>query len=202
MLSFLPDFINEAKYVAVYLLMLVEAFIPIFPTEIVLPLAGALAAKGKMSLWLIIIAGAAGSITGATIWYGIARWLGFERFRALVVRFGWLTTVSPREIDKLQEWFLRFGTPIIFFGRFIPGIRIVVSIPAGLTAMPFPRFLALSALGSTLSLGILASAGWLLRDQYEKVEKYVGPLTTIIVGTLVAVWLVRMVLGFLKRNKA
>jgi membrane protein DedA with SNARE-associated domain len=181
--NFLPELIQVYGYVAIYLLMLIESFLPIFPTEIVIPLAGVFAARG-----------------GGTMWYLFARALGYQRFRHVVTRFGWITTISEHEVERLQRWFERFGPILVFIGRFIPGIRNLVSIPAGLIAMPYVKFIILSAIGTGLSNTIFAVGGWLLRGEYHRIEHYVGPVTNLIIGGLIAIWLIRVVHGLIKRR--
>jgi membrane protein DedA with SNARE-associated domain len=198
--NFLPELIQVYGYVAIYLLMLIESFLPIFPTEIVIPLAGVFAARGDMTLPGIIASGTLGSLTGGTMWYLFARALGYQRFRHVVTRFGWITTISEHEVERLQRWFERFGPILVFIGRFIPGIRNLVSIPAGLIAMPYVKFIILSAIGTGLSNTIFAVGGWLLRGEYHRIEHYVGPVTNLIIGGLIAIWLIRVVHGLVKRR--
>jgi membrane protein DedA with SNARE-associated domain len=202
MTNFLPDFIRDYGYVGLFFLMWFECYLPVFPTDVVMPLSGMMASQGQMSLGGVIAAGAGGSIMGASTWYWVARLLGYDRFKFLVTRYGWLTTVSAHEVDRVQGWFDRFGAWVIFIGRFLPGIRLLVSIPAGLTLMTFPRFLFLTVAGTVLSTSILTTAGWLLRDQYDRVEKYIGPFTTLLIAALFLFWFIRMVLGFMRRNRA
>jgi membrane protein DedA with SNARE-associated domain len=200
MTSFLPDFIRDHGYVGLFLLMWFECYLPIFPTDVVMPLSGMMVSQGTMTLPGAIIAGGCGSLMGSVSWYWVARLLGYDRFKMLVTRYGWLTTVTAHEVDRVQDWFARFGAWVIFIGRCLPGIRLLVAIPAGLTAMTFPRFLVLNILGTGLSITILTTAGWLLRNEYHKVERYIGPFTSLLVGGLFLIWLVRMVRGFLRRK--
>ncbi len=200
MTSFLPDFIRDHGYVGLFFLMWFECYLPIFPTDVVMPLSGMMVSQGMMTLPGAIIAGSGGSIMGSVSWYWVARLLGYDRFKYLVTRYGWLTTVSAHEVDRVQGWFARFGAWVIFIGRFLPGIRLLVAIPAGLTMMSFPRFLLLNVLGTGLSITILTTAGWLLRNEYHKVERYIGPFTSLLIGALLLFWLVRMVMGFRRRK--
>jgi membrane protein DedA with SNARE-associated domain len=200
MTSFLPDFIRDHGYVGLFLLMWFECYLPIFPTDVVMPLSGMMVSQGTMTLPGAIIAGGGGSLMGSVSWYWVARLLGYDRFKMLVTRYGWLTTVTAHEVDRVQDWFARFGAWVIFIGRCLPGIRLLVAIPAGLTAMSFPRFLVLNILGTGLSITILTTAGWLLRNEYHKVERYIGPFTSLLVGGLFLIWLVRMMRGFLRRK--
>jgi membrane protein DedA with SNARE-associated domain len=202
MIDFLPDLIRDYGYAALFFLMLIEAFIPLFPTEIVIPLAGALVARGHMTLAGVIAAGAAGALTGATIWYVIARALGYQRFKHLVTRYGWITTLSAHEVERLQNWFERRGGIMVFIARFVPGVRNMISIPAGLIAMPYGKFVGLSVLGVVVSNSILATGGWMLRNQYVLIERYVGPLTSLIIAALIVIWIVRVIIGLRKRQPA
>jgi membrane protein DedA with SNARE-associated domain len=194
MIDFLPDLIRDYGYAALFFLMLIEAFIPLFPTEIVIPLAGALVARGHMTLAGVIAAGAAGALTGATIWY--------QRFKHLVTRYGWITTLSAHEVERLQNWFERRGGIMVFIARFVPGVRNMISIPAGLIAMPYGKFVGLSVLGVVVSNSILATGGWTLRNQYVLIERYVGPLTSLIIAALIVIWIVRVIIGLRKRQPA
>jgi membrane protein DedA with SNARE-associated domain len=200
MMSFLPDFIRDHGYVGLFLLMWFECYLPIFPTDVVMPLSGMMVSQGMMTLPGAIIAGSGGSIMGSVSWYWVARLLGYDRFKYLVTRYGWLTTVTAHEVDRVQGWFARFGAWVIFIGRFLPGIRLLVAIPAGLTMMSFPRFLVLNILGTGLSITFLTTAGWLLRGEYHRVERYIGPFTSVLIGALLLFWLVRMVTGFIRRK--
>ena len=189
-----PHFLRDHGYAGVYLLMLLDSVLPIFPSELVMPLSGLLASQGEMVLSGVIAAGTAGAMTGALFWYWLARTLGLERFTRLIDRFGWLTTISAHEVGILRKWFDRFGTPLVLLCRMLPLARTAISIPAGLVQMPFPRFFALSLLGSLIWSTALATGGWLMHGQYERIHAYLGPVTTLIVGTLVLIWLIRMAL--------
>jgi membrane protein DedA with SNARE-associated domain len=199
---FLPDFIRDHGYVAVFLMMWVECFLPIFPSELVMPLSGLIASQGKLWLPGVILAGAAGSLTGAIMWYWAARALGFARFERLVTRYGRITTVSPHEVAVLQRWFERFGSILVLVGRVVPAVRTAISIPAGLVRMPFARFLALSVVGILISAGLLAWLGSLLRDHYTAIEHYAGPVSTGIVAAAALLWLTRLVLQLVRNNRS
>lgn len=200
MTDIIPDLIRDYDYLALFVMMWIESYVPIFPTDVIMPLAGMMSEMGNLSITGVILAGVSGSFLGSLGWYWLARLLGYERFKHLMTRYGWFTTVTAHEVDKMQAWFLRFGSSIVLFGRFVPGIRLLVSIPAGLTGMSFPRFVALTLAGTTLSFGLLTGAGWLLRDQYTEVEHYIGPFTTALVATTLLVWMVRMIRGFRHRR--
>jgi membrane protein DedA with SNARE-associated domain len=198
---FLPDFIRDHGYLAVFLLMWIETLLPIFPSELVMPLSGLIASQGNLWLPGVILAGAAGSLTGAISWYWAARALGFARFERLVTRYGRITTVSPHEVAVLQRWFERFGGVLVLVGRVVPAVRTAISIPAGLVRMPFPRFLALSIVGILISCGVLAWLGWLLKDHYAVIEHYAGPVSTAIVAAAFLLWLTRLALQLVRNRR-
>jgi len=125
---FLPDFIRDHGYIAVFLLMWIETLLPIFPSELVMPLSGLIASQGKLWLPGVILSGAAGSLTGAISWYWAARALGFERFERLVTRYGRITTVSAHEVAVLQRWFERFGSILVLVGRVTAIVAIIIAI--------------------------------------------------------------------------
>lgn len=198
MMDIFPQFLRDHGYAGVYLLMLLDSVFPIFPSELVMSLSGLLASQGEMALGGVILCGTAGAMTGALGWYWLARALGLERFTRLIDRFGWLTTISAHEVEVLRKWFDRFGTPLVLVCRMIPLARTAISIPAGLVKMPFPRFFALSLIGSLVWSAGLSVAGWLMGSQYEKIHHYLGPVSTGIVATLVVVWLVRIALRLIR----
>jgi membrane protein DedA with SNARE-associated domain len=196
--DFLPDFIRHYHYVAVFLLMWVETIIPLFPSELVMPLSGLIATQGEMSLPGVILSGAAGSMTGAVSWYWAARALGYDRFKRLVTRYGRITTVSAHEVEWLERWFARIGPLLVLVGRVIPAVRTAISIPAGLVRMPFWRFFILSLVGALISSGVLAWLGSLLGPHYRQIEHYAGPVSTAIVAAAFLLWLTRLVLQFVR----
>ena len=201
MADFLPDFIREWGYAAVFLLMWVETFLPIFPSELVMPLAGLIASQGHMHPVGVALSGAAGSMTGAITWYWAARALGYDRFKSLVTRYGRVTTVSAHEVEWLERWFARLGPVLVLVGRVLPAVRTAISIPAGLVAMPFGRFLILSLIGVLISTGLLTWLGTLLGPHYKVVEHYAGPVSTGIVAAAFLLWLVRLVLQFVRPKR-
>jgi membrane protein DedA with SNARE-associated domain len=200
--DFLPDFIRHHHYLAIYFLMWVETIIPLFPSELVMPLSGLIASQGEMSLWGVALSGAAGSMTGSIFWYWAARALGYDRFKRLVTRYGRITTVSAHEVEWLERWFARLGPVLVLVGRVIPAVRTAISIPAGLVRMPFWKFFILSLIGALISSSVLAWLGSLLGPHYKQIEHYTGPVSAAIVGAAFLLWLTRLVLQFARPRKA
>ncbi len=193
LMNLLPSFIETDRYFAIWALMVFECFLPIFPSEVILPLGVRGVYHGTMTLYGVMAAGVAGSMTGAFVWYFLARKLGIERFGAFVTKYGRITTVSPKEVAMLQRWFDKYGTVMVFVGRLIPGLRSAISIPAGLTGMPFVPFFIYSLAGSCIWTGGLTYAAWLLREHIERLHAYIGPVVTMIVIAAVLFWLYRVI---------
>jgi len=148
---------------------------------LVAPFCGYAAARGELNIVGVIAAAVFGSMVGQLPWYYAGRMLGEKRIEALAARYGRWLTVTPHEVDRVFAWFYRYGAPSVFFGRMIPAIRAVISLPAGIAEMPLGKFLAYSLAGTTIWMGGLAYAGYRLGQNYELVEEYMGPGTKIVV---------------------
>ncbi|WP_405402208.1 DedA family protein [Paracoccus sp. Ld10] len=178
---------------AILALMLAENVFPPIPSELIMPLAGFNAARGGTPLWLAILAGGVGSTLGAWFWYAIGKAYGPTRMRRIVVRYGRWLTLTPNELTRAEGWFARHGGAAVFLGRFLPTIRTLISVPAGLAQMPVGRFLLFTALGSSIWTGGLAMAGYVLENGFETVGHLIDPLSTAIVVGIVAMYVWRVI---------
>jgi len=160
------------------LLILLENVFPPIPSEVILPLAGFLVFEGEMSFAEAIVAATVGSVAGAVILYALGRHGG----RPLLLRHGRLLRLDDRRLDRADEWFDRHGPKIVFLGRMLPGVRSVVSVPAGLSEMRVPLFVLLTMLGSALWNAALIGAGWALGGNWREVSEFVGPLTVPVIA--------------------
>ena len=193
MFDWIVDVLAQAGYLGVALLMLAENLFPPIPSELIMPLAGFVAARGDMSLAGIIAAGTLGSVLGALPWYWAGRKFGPERLKRLAARYGRWMTVSPREVDRARTWFDRRGRVGVLFGRLVPAVRTLISVPAGLAAMPMVPFLIYSTIGTLLWTTLLALAGYWLQDRYEQVSAYLDPVSKGIVGLIVVSYFYRLI---------
>lgn len=162
MIEFITGTIDHLGYVGVALLMLLETLIPPIPSEVIMPLVGLAAARGELSLAGATGAAILGATAGASFWYVAARAFGPERLRALADRHGRWLGLGAGAIDRPAAWFARFGAWTVFVARILPGMRVYISIPAGLTGMRWPRFLAATAAGYSVWYGLLGAAGYAL----------------------------------------
>jgi membrane protein DedA with SNARE-associated domain len=165
----IADVMEALGEVGVAVLVALENLFPPIPSELVLPLAGFLASQGRMGLVLVIVAATVGSVVGALVLYEIGRRFGRRRMRELVRR---VPLVHVTDLDKAEDWFSRHGQLAVFFGRFLPVVRSLISVPAGVEEMPRIRFAALTALGSAIWNTVFVVAGYVLGAQFTQVEQY------------------------------
>jgi membrane protein DedA with SNARE-associated domain len=185
--------IERAGYAGIALLMLLENLFPPLPSELIMPLAGFVAADGRLSLPGVIAAGTLGSVVGALPWFYVGSRVGVERLRQWTARHGRWLTLTPEQVDHVHGWFERHCGKAVLVGRLVPAVRTLISVPAGLFGMSLRRFLLYTAIGSVVWSTALACAGYALRDQYEAVAHWLDPATNVVVGTLVLTYLYRLV---------
>ena len=187
------EIVSSFGYLGVFALMLLENIFPPIPSELIMPLAGFVAARGDLNFVGVILVGTAGSVVGALPWYYAGAKLGTERMKRLAGRWGHWLTLSPEDVDKARSWFDRHGRVAVFFGRLVPAVRTLISVPAGIVGMPMTLFLIYSTLGSLIWTALLALAGFLLESQYEKVQEYLNPVSTGVVVLMVLYYLYRLI---------
>ena len=187
------EIVSAFGYIGVFLLMLLENIFPPIPSELIMPLAGFVAARGDLNFIAVIVVGTAGSVVGALPWYYAGAKLGQARMKRFAERWGHWLTLSPEDVDKASEWFDRHGKGAVFFGRLIPAVRTLISVPAGIAGMSMTKFLIYSTLGSLIWTALLALAGYLLESQYEKVSEYMNPISTGVVVLMVLYYLYRLI---------
>ncbi len=192
MFDWITSFINSMGPLGIALMMFLENVFPPIPSELIMPLAGFNAARGDMSLWVVILAGTAGSLAGAYLWYWIGKRIGHDRLCELSRKHGRWLSVSPQEFDRATAWFDRHGGVAVLIGRLIPTIRTLISVPAGVQRMPLAVFLSYSAAGTAVWTAVLTLLGYWLEGSYDQVSTWLNPVSTGVVVVLVAVYLYRV----------
>ena len=193
MFDWIVGWVENGGYLAIALLMLLENVFPPIPSELIMPLAGFAAASGKLNIFGVVAAGTAGSLAGAFFWFWVGRALGPERLKAFARRHGRWLTLHPGEIDRARAVFDRHRASALFFGRLIPTVRTLISVPAGVNRLPIAVFTFWSLLGTALWTALLAGAGYLLRSQYERVSEWLNPVSNVVLAALVLWYLYRVV---------
>ena len=185
--------ISQWGYVGIFLVMLAESIFPPIPSELIIPFAGFAAANGELNFFGVIAAATIGAVVGMLPWYFAGRIFGLDRVRWLADRYGRLLTMNAEEVDTAVGFFQRYGPIIVLFGRLLPIIRTLISIPAGLARMPLPIFLLASTAGALVWNTVLTLAGYVLHEHYEVIEVVLDPLSYLVLAAVVLLYLYRLV---------
>ncbi len=193
MTAWIERLIENCGAAGVALLMFLENVFPPIPSELVLPLAGYKAAEGYLSLPVTLAAGTIGSLAGVSLWYLAARAVGTRGLRRFAQKHGRLLTLAPADIDKVNDWFARHGGKAVLFGRLVPGMRTLISVPAGVCGMSPGRFLLLSGIGTAAWSTVLILAGHTLGEKFDRVGHWVSPVGNLILGGALLYYLYRVI---------
>ena len=187
--GYVTAFINQTGYTSVFLCMVMESMVFPVPSEAVMPFAGFLIAEGRFSFAGVIGFSTLGSIVGSLISY----WLGLYGCKPVVNRWGKYLLLDHRDLEVTERFFNRRGNLAIFISRFIPVIRHLISIPAGIGQMNIVTFAIYTAIGAGLWNAFLAAAGYYLRQHWEVVMQYSRIMDIIVLLALAAlgVWFIR-----------
>lgn len=181
--------------------ILLENLFPPIPSEVVLPLAGFTVASGEMSFIAALIWSTIGAVVGALILYWIGAAIGARRLYNIAE---WMWLVEGDDVTKSLVAFDKYGSASVFFGRFIPGIRSLISIPAGIDRMPLPKFIAWTTVGSFIWNAVLIALGYWLGDAYTKVADVIDSYSTVvyaIIALILVAILVYLVRRYLRMRK-
>ncbi|HEX2219884.1 MAG TPA: DedA family protein [Gemmatimonadales bacterium] len=186
------DAVQTLGPVGVGILMLLENLFPPLPSELIMPLAGYLAARGDVSLPGSLVGGTVGSVLGAVAWYAVGRRVPRDALLSWVDAHGrWLTICSP-DVERAERFFKRHGRSSVLLGRLVPVVRTLISLPAGLGRMPATPFLLFSTVGTAIWTTGLGLAGMALGSQFPAVDRYVGWVSWAVIGGALVWYLVRV----------
>jgi membrane protein DedA with SNARE-associated domain len=191
MFEWIRSTIESLGYFGVAALTLLENVFPPIPSELVIPMAGFVAAEGRFRLDVMIAAASCGSLAGATFWYAVGRTVGEQRLRQWIAVHGKWVALGPHDIDRAQNWFHRHGAASVCLGRVVPGVRTFVSIPAGVARMPIGRFMLYSSIGTLIWTTVLAIAGRVLQSNFGVVGAHINVVSNTVIGAFVLLMLIR-----------
>jgi membrane protein DedA with SNARE-associated domain len=174
-------FINQCSYFGVFVLMALESMIAPIPSELVMPFAGFLIFTGHFDPVAVMVASSLGSIAGSLVSYGMGR-LG----EPVVLRYGRYLLLNPHHLEWTKKFFNRHGGKTIFIARFIPVVRHLISIPAGLACMSLAPFILFTLVGATLWNGFLTYLGVRLKENWWLIQQYTHFLDYLVVTAMVA----------------
>jgi membrane protein DedA with SNARE-associated domain len=184
--------IEQSGYLGVGFLMFLETLFPPIPSEVIMPVAGVAAAKGQMSFGYAVASGTAGAMLGNIFWYLAARALGPDRLRPIIRRHGKWLTMDWKDVERAHRWFERHGIALVMFGRLVPTVRSIVSIPAGLLDMRFRNFVIASTVGTAVWTALLTGAGFKLQENFDRVADIVGPISNVVILLIVLAYVWRL----------
>ncbi|MGN6270627.1 MAG: DedA family protein [Sphingomonas sp.] len=193
MTAFILHLIESAGYWGVALLMALENVFPPIPSEVIMGFGGIAVAHGKMDFALLLAAGTAGSVAGNTAWYLVGRALGIERLKPLVTRWSRWLTIEWRDLERLNAFFDAHGGKTVLIFRVLPTFRTMISLPAGLTRMPAPKFLVMTAIGTGIWNTICAVCGYWLGLRFTAIEKFTGPAAIALFVGVILLYLYRVI---------
>ena len=180
LITSIPDLIAKTvetnpyiAYLVISFAMFLENLIPPIPSEIIMPLGGFFVYKGDLNFYILIIFGLIGTVVGALPWYFLGKLLNEKKLSNFIDRKGKFVGISLKDLDKSRLWFDKYGVLLVFWGRLIPGIRTLISVPAGIELMPIKKFLIWTSLGSLIWVIFLTSAGYLFGENYEIIGSYI-----------------------------
>lgn len=179
-------FADGAGYGGFFLLMLLQDVFPPLPSELIMAMAGFAASKGELSLVGVTAACALGSLVGMLFWYAVGRWVGVARLKAFAARHGRWLTLTPEDIDRVDDWFERYGVWAVSLGRALPMVGVLISVPAGMMRMPLARFMLFSGVFNAGYISAVVGAGyWLGEQQWQRVEAVLGGVSGVFLAFLV-----------------
>jgi len=180
--TFVIWIIGSLGYAGIVLAMAIESACIPLPSEVIMPFSGYLASQGRFTLWGVSLAGALGCTLGSAAAYTAGAYGG----RAFILKYGRYFLVTPREVDRADRWFARYGMAATLISRILPVIRTFISLPAGVARVPFTRFLLYAFLGSLPWSWVLAYVGMLLGEHWDRVGGVLHSLDVLIVLALAA----------------
>lgn len=181
-------------YLGIIFAMFAENVFPPIPSEVIMPAAGFAVARGDLNLLLVIVSGTLGSVLGALPLYYFGSLFNKQRLIDFTEKYGKYVFVKPDDVISADDWFNKHGKKAVFFGRMVPGIRSLISIPAGMNKMPLLPFIILTTAGAAIWTTLLTLAGYHFGQNYEDIEKFLAPYSKIFLGAaivIVIIWLLR-----------
>ena len=192
---------EQLGYLGIALLMFLDNIFPPIPSEIIMPSAGYSASQGQLTLFGVIIAGCFGSLLAAALLYWIGYKFNHDSIFRFVDRYGRYMFIKSSDVKKSLDWFEHYGHRIVFFGRMIPAVRSLISIPAGMSHMPFWKFMFFSGLGTIIWTTFLACVGFYFGENQQIMQQIFSQVShgiILIILVIVAILLYRRQLRKMK----
>ena len=204
-LNFIPEYISNAveinsnlAYAIICMAMFLENVIPPIPSEIIMPLGGFFVYQQKLNPYILIFAGLLGTILGTLPWYYLGKLVNEKKLSNFLDKRGKYLGITSNDLEKSKRWFDKYGVALVFWGRLVPGIRTLISVPAGIELMPFRKFLIWTTLGSLIWVSFLTYAGYLFGENYPVIESYIDQFKLVLKPILILIFSYLLIKFFLK----
>jgi len=202
MQSWIIQIVNQFGYFGIALLIAIENIFPPIPSEVILTFSGFLTTVTGLKIWGVVLAATIGSVLGAVILYYVGRLISPERLKRLLDgKLGKILHFKKEDIHHAGSWFARYGSFTVFFCRFIPVVRSLISIPAGMAKMKIGMFLLLTTLGTCLWNIVLVCLGAFFGSSWETVASYINTYSTAATVGIAALLLLFVIWFYLKKAK-
>tara|TARA_Y100000991_G_scaffold75284_1_gene56674 strand:+ start:168 stop:827 length:660 start_codon:yes stop_codon:yes gene_type:complete len=210
LLTYIPDYISKAvetnttiAYLTICLAMFLENIIPPIPSEIIMPLGGFFVYQQKLNFYILVFWGLCGTIAGSIPWYYLGKLANEKRISNFLDKRGKFIGITPNDLAKSKRWFDKYGVSLVFWGRLVPGIRTLISVPAGMELMPLKKFLVWTTLGSLIWVALLTYAGFVFGENYQIIESYLVQIKYIVKPILILIlvyFLIKFFIRLYRRN--
>jgi alkaline phosphatase len=194
---------STIAYLTICLAMFLENIIPPIPSEIIMPLGGFFVYQQKLNFYFLVFWGLFGTILGSLPWYYLGRLVNEKRLSNFLDKKGKYLGISSNDLIKSKRWFEKYGVSLVFWGRLVPGIRTLISVPAGIELMPLRKFLIWTTLGSFIWVALLTYAGLLFGENYPIIETYLYQIKFFVKPILILILLylfIKLINRFIQKN--
>jgi alkaline phosphatase len=184
--------------------MFLENIIPPIPSEIIMPLGGFFVYQQKLNFYILVFWGLLGTILGSLPWYYLGRLVNEKRLTNYLEKKGKYLGISNNDLIKSKKWFEKYGVSLVFWGRLVPGIRTLISVPAGIELMPLRKFLIWTTFGSFIWVALLTYAGYLFGENYPIIETYLNQVKFVVKPILILIFLyflTKLLIRLIKKNR-
>lgn len=196
------EIMNDFGYIGICLLILIENLFPPIPSEVILTFGGFMTHDTNMTILGVIITATIGSLLGAIILYYIGKILNKERLIKIVTsKYGKLLRVKPKDIESAESWFNKKGNITVLFCRCVPVVRSLISVPAGMSQMPLPKFILYTTIGSAVWNTLLVLIGAFAGEKKDIILTWIDKLSDVILILLIVAFILFVIIFYLKRRK-
>ena len=196
------NLMNQFVYIGIFLLIAIENIFPPIPSEVILTFGGYMTTYSNLNVPLVILSATLGSLLGAIVLFAIGKILNKERLMKIVSgKVGKILRLKKEDIESADKWFDTKGEKCVFFCRFIPIVRSLISIPAGMSEMNIPKFLIYTTIGSLIWNSVLVVVGSIVGENWENIVNIFDTYSTITLIVLIIIFILFVVWFYKKRAK-